>query len=108
MGGRAEWIGLWLQEYSDNLGRVVDIVVSHQGLPTKLALVTQLMSSLVLPAPEHFRPLLRRFAALGESSLFDPMRPLKAQQSKLLTALFSGNRMIIIFYASPNCPHYFA
>ena len=54
-----------LQEYSTNLGQVVDIVVSHQGLPFKCALVSQLMSALVLPAPEHYRPLLRRFAALG-------------------------------------------
>ena len=55
-----------LQEYSTNLGQVVDIVVSHQGLPLKVSLVAQLMSALVLPAPEHYRPLLRRFAALGE------------------------------------------
>ena len=55
-----------LQEYSTNLGQVVDIVVSHQGLPLKVSLVAQLMAALVLPAPEHYRPLLRRFAALGE------------------------------------------
>lgn len=57
-----------LQEYSKNLGQVVNIVVSHQSLPTKVALVSQLMSALVLPAPEHYRPLLRRFAALGEAA----------------------------------------
>lgn len=54
-----------LQEYSSSLGQVVDIVVSHQGLPYKVALITQLMAALVLPAPEHYRPVLRRFAALG-------------------------------------------
>jgi hypothetical protein len=58
-----------MQVYSSSLGQVVDIVVSHQGLPFKVALVSQLMSALVLPAPEHYRPLLRRFAALGTSSL---------------------------------------
>ena len=51
--------------YASNLGQVVDIVVSHQGVATKSALVSQLMSALVLPAPEHYRPLLRRLAALG-------------------------------------------
>jgi len=49
--------------YASNLGQVVDIVVSHQGVATKSALVSQLMSALVLPAPEHYRPLLRRLAA---------------------------------------------
>ena len=51
--------------YASNLGQVVDIVVSHQGVATKSALIGQLMSALVLPAPEHYRPLLRRLAALG-------------------------------------------
>lgn len=51
--------------YSTNLGQVVDIVVSHQGVATKSQLVNQLMSTLVLPAPEHYRPLLRRLATLG-------------------------------------------
>lgn len=54
-----------VQVYSTNLGAVVDIVVSHQGVATKTQLVSQLMSTLVLPAPEHYRPLLRRLAALG-------------------------------------------
>lgn len=59
-----------LQEHSTNLGKVVDIVVSHQGSDIKVALVSQLMSALVLPAPEHYRPLLRRFAALGIPTLY--------------------------------------
>jgi acetyl-CoA carboxylase/biotin carboxylase 1 len=54
-----------VQVYSTNLGQVVDIVVSHQGVATKSQLVNQLMSTLVLPAPEHYRPLLRRLATLG-------------------------------------------
>ena len=56
---------LLVQEFSKSLGQVVDIVVSHQGLPLKMLLVSRLMATLVLPAPEHYRPLLRRFAALG-------------------------------------------
>ena len=56
-----------LQVYSANLGQVVDIVVSHQGVEIKTQLIGQLMSALVLPAPEHYRPLLRRLAALSES-----------------------------------------
>lgn len=55
-----------LQEYSSNLGSVVDIVVSHQSLPLKVALVSQLMIALVLPAPDPYRSLLRRFVALGK------------------------------------------
>ena len=52
--------------YSTNLAQVVDIVVSHQGVEIKTQLIGQLMSALVLPAPEHYRPLLRRLAALSE------------------------------------------
>jgi len=51
--------------YANNLGAVVDIVVSHMGLPRKVRLATALMAALVLPSPEHYRPLLRRVAALG-------------------------------------------
>ena len=56
-----------LQVYSTNLAQVVDIVVSHQGIDIKTQLIGQLMSALVLPAPEHYRPLLRRLAALSTS-----------------------------------------
>lgn len=56
------------QVYSTNLGQVVDIVVSHQAVALKAALVARLMAALVLPAPEHYRPLLRRLAALGAVS----------------------------------------
>lgn len=51
--------------HAKNLGAVVDIVVSHMGLPLKIRLASQLMAALVLPAPERYRPILRRFAALG-------------------------------------------
>lgn len=56
------------QVYSTNLAQVVDIVVSHQGIEIKTQLIGQLMSALVLPAPEHYRPLLRRLAALSKSA----------------------------------------
>ena len=37
--------------HAKNLGAVVDIVVSHMGLPLKIRLASQLMAALVLPAP---------------------------------------------------------
>lgn len=55
-----------MQVYSTNLAQVVGIVVSHQGVEIKTQLISQLMSALVLPAPELYRPLLRRLAALSE------------------------------------------
>ena len=55
----------YLQEYASNLGDLVNIVVSHHGLPLKSVLVSQLFAALVLPAPDRYRSLLRRFAALG-------------------------------------------
>lgn len=54
-----------LQEYSSNLGEVVDIVVSHQGLPVKTAMVLKLMDAMVVPAPESYRQHLQQFAQLG-------------------------------------------
>jgi hypothetical protein len=54
-----------LQVHSGQLQAVLDIVVSHQGAPLKCALLQRLMSALVLPAPEHYRSLLRRLAALS-------------------------------------------
>ena len=54
-----------VQEYSSNLGELVDIVVSHQGLPMKVALISQLLETLVLPVPDHYQNHLRRMAALG-------------------------------------------
>ena len=63
-GSSAEgWPGV--QQHSKNLGAVVDIVVSHHAAPLKAQLVGQILSALVLPAPESYRPLLRRLACLG-------------------------------------------
>ncbi|PRW58200.1 acetyl- carboxylase 1-like isoform A [Chlorella sorokiniana] len=54
------------QTHSGQLQAVLDIVLSHQGAALKSALLQRLMSALVLPAPEHYRALLRRLAALSE------------------------------------------
>ena len=60
-------ISAFVQQHSNDLGKVMDIVISHQALPRKMELIGQLLNSLVLPAPEHYRSLLRRLAALGAS-----------------------------------------
>ncbi|CAL8465869.1 g5405 [Coccomyxa elongata] len=75
------------QVYSTNLGAVVDIVVSHQGVATKTELVSQLMSMLVLPAPEHYRPLLRRLAALGNGCAEVVYRAQQLLEHSLLSEL---------------------
>lgn len=53
------------QTHSGQLQAVLDIVLSHQGAALKSALLQRLMSALVVPAPEHYRALLRRLAALS-------------------------------------------
>ena len=59
-----------MQTHSKELQQVLDIVVSHQALQLKCELVVKLLSGLVAPRPQHFRPLLRRLAGLiGESLL---------------------------------------
>jgi hypothetical protein len=67
-----------LQVHSGKLQAVLDIVLSHQGAPLKSALMQRLMSALVLPAPEHYRALLRRLAGLAEPSAADVAQ--RAQQ----------------------------
>ena len=59
-----------LQTHSGQLQAVLDIVLSHQGAALKSALMQRLMSALVLPAPEHYRALLRRLAALSGERLW--------------------------------------
>lgn len=54
-----------VQTHSGKLQAVLDIVLSHQGAALKSELMQRLMSALVLPAPEHYRALLRRLAALS-------------------------------------------
>ena len=56
-----------LQVFSSSLQQVVDIVVSHQALREKCKLVSLLLDAIVRPAPELFRPQLRRMTfLLGE------------------------------------------
>ena len=56
----------FLQAHSGKLSHVADVVLSHHGLKQKEQLTLQIISILVQPAPEHFRPQLRRLAALGK------------------------------------------
>jgi len=50
---------------------VLDMVISHQGLPHKMELVKRILSRLVLPAPVPYCSLLRRFAALSTKATAD-------------------------------------
>lgn len=52
------------QVFSSSLQQVVDIVVSHQALREKCKLVSLLLDAIVRPAPELFRPQLRRMTFL--------------------------------------------
>jgi acetyl-CoA carboxylase/biotin carboxylase 1 len=54
------------QAHSSALQNVVDVVLSHNGLVLKSQLILRVMGALVLPAPDVYRPLLRRLAALAE------------------------------------------
>jgi hypothetical protein len=68
-----------LQEMIDKLRKmhpnnhqaVLDMVISHQGLPLKIELVKRILSTLVLPSPVPYRSLLRRFAALSSKGTAD-------------------------------------
>lgn len=57
------------QEHPDSLQTVLDIVVAHQGAPAAARLVGRLLTALVEPSPEAFRPLLRRIAILESAPL---------------------------------------
>ena len=67
---------LCLQEMIDKLRKmhpnnhqaVLDMVISHQGLPHKMELVKRILSTLVRPSPVPYRHLLRRFAALSSKA----------------------------------------
>jgi hypothetical protein len=57
--------------HPNNHQAVLDMVISHQGLPHKIELVKRILSTLVLPAPVPYRSLLRRFAALSSKGTAD-------------------------------------
>ena len=64
-----------MQTHSKDLQQVLDIVVSHQALQLKCSLVVSLLYALVTPRPEHYRPLLRRLAALVGKHNHDGIAP---------------------------------
>eukprot|EP00887_Chlorella_sp_A99_P005434 scaffold1.g5434.t1 len=55
-----------LEVHSSSLQSVLDLVLAHQSQELKSALLQRLLAALVLPAPQHYRRLLRRLAALSE------------------------------------------
>lgn len=57
--------------HPNNHQAVLDLVISHQGLPLKIELVKRILSTLVLPSPVPYRSLLRRFAALSSKGTAD-------------------------------------
>ena len=66
------------QAHASSLQSVVDLVVAHNGLAVKSQLVLRLLDALVLPAPDLYRPVLRRLASLSETGTADVA--LRAQQ----------------------------
>ncbi|XP_078444869.1 acetyl-CoA carboxylase 1-like [Wolffia australiana] len=56
------------QHYKKDLQRVVDIVISHQGVRNKNKLILRLMEALVYPNPAAYREQLIRFSAFSHPS----------------------------------------
>ncbi|XP_071722600.1 acetyl-CoA carboxylase 1-like [Rutidosis leptorrhynchoides] len=54
-------------QYTKDLSRVVDIVLSHQGVRSKNKLILRLMEQLVYPNPAPYREQLIRFAGLNHT-----------------------------------------
>ncbi len=52
------------KQHTNCLTKVLDIVLSHQGLGGKNELIMRIMRRVVLHQPDAYRPLLRRCAAL--------------------------------------------
>ncbi|AQK42637.1 acetyl-coenzyme A carboxylase1, partial [Zea mays] len=57
-------------QHSKDLQKVVDIVLSHQGVRNKAKLVTALMEKLVYPNPGAYRDLLVRFSSLNHKRYY--------------------------------------
>ncbi|CAN1247439.1 Acetyl-CoA carboxylase 1 [Linum perenne] len=55
-------------QYKKDLLKVVDIVLSHQGVKSKNKLILRLMEQLVYPNPAAYRELLIRFSQLNHTS----------------------------------------
>nr|AHC53984.1 plastid transported acetyl-CoA carboxylase [Eleusine indica] len=57
-------------QHSKDLQKVVDIVLSHQGVRNKAKLITALMEKLVYPNPAAYRDLLIRFSSLNHKRYY--------------------------------------
>ena len=75
------------------------MVVSHQGQKTKSAFVLRLLSAVVMPDPQPFRPTLRRLAALASAFLCllsckpspgHPMQPIHFASSSKYYCMLDG------------------
>ncbi|KAF6175732.1 hypothetical protein GIB67_022734 [Kingdonia uniflora] len=55
-------------QYKKDLLKIVDIVLSHQGIRSKNKLILRLMEALVYPNPAAYRDNLIRFSALNHTS----------------------------------------
>ncbi|XP_062099435.1 acetyl-CoA carboxylase 1-like isoform X1 [Humulus lupulus] len=55
-------------QYKKDLLKIVDIVLSHQGVKSKNKLILRLMEQLVYPNPAAYRDKLIRFSALNHTS----------------------------------------
>ncbi|XP_023877814.1 acetyl-CoA carboxylase 1 [Quercus suber] len=55
-------------QYKKDLLKVVDIVLSHQGVRSKNKLILRLMEQLVYPNPAAYRDILIRFSALNHTN----------------------------------------
>lgn len=55
-------------QYTKELLKVVDIVLSHQGIKRKNKLILHLMEQLVYPNPAAYRDVLIRFSALNHTN----------------------------------------
>ncbi|KAL1223719.1 Acetyl-CoA carboxylase 1 [Cardamine amara subsp. amara] len=56
------------QQYKKDLLKIVDIVLSHQGIKNKNKLVLRLMEQLVYPNPAAYRDKLIRFSTLNHTN----------------------------------------
>ncbi|KAA8522505.1 hypothetical protein F0562_013134 [Nyssa sinensis] len=65
---QADVIELLRLQYKKDLLKIVDIVLSHQGVRSKNKLILRLMEQLVYPNPAAYRDELIRFSALNHTN----------------------------------------
>ncbi|XP_024517260.1 acetyl-CoA carboxylase 1 isoform X1 [Selaginella moellendorffii] len=84
-GTQADVIESLRHVHKKDLWKVVDIVLSHQGIKTKNALMLRLIEALVYPNPSAYRDQLVRLAALSDSNYTElaVKSSLLLEQSKL-------------------------